>query len=61
MRAFFYLEFDVKNCYNDNVNYRKERFMKRLSKNAATLFGEYMTKLQCDGSSSYACGGGADF
>ncbi len=32
--------------------------MKRLSKNAATLFGEYMTKLQCDGSSSYACGGG---
>ena len=36
--------------------------MKRLSKNAATLFGEYMTKLQCDGSSSYACGGGgADF
>ena len=35
--------------------------MKRLSKNAATLFGENMTKLQYDGSSGYACGGGADF
>ena len=41
--------------------------MKRLSKRAATLFGENMTKLQCDGSScigyvrSAACGGGADF
>ena len=41
--------------------------MKKLSKKAATLFGENMTKLQCDGSSSNgyvrstACGGGADF
>ena len=41
--------------------------MKRLSKKAASLFGEYMTKLQYDGSScigyvrSTACGGGADF
>ena len=34
--------------------------MKKLSKKAATLFGENMTKLQCDGSST-ACGGGADF
>ena len=39
--------------------------MKRLSKKAATLFGENMTKLQYDGSScigyvrSTACGGGA--
>ena len=33
--------------------------MKRLSKKAASLFGEYMTKLQYDGSSGYACGGGA--
>ena len=33
--------------------------MKRLSKNAATLFGETLTKLQYDGASSYACGGGA--
>ena len=33
--------------------------MKRLSKKAATLFGENMTKLQSDGSRSYACGGGA--
>ena len=35
--------------------------MKRLSKKAATLLGKNMTKLQYDGSSSYACGGGADF
>ena len=35
--------------------------MKRLSKKAASLFGEYMTNLQYDGSSGYACGGGADF
>ena len=41
--------------------------MKLLSKKAATLFGENMTKLQYDGSScigyvrSTACGGGADF
>ena len=35
--------------------------MKRLSKKAATLFGETLTELQYDGSSSYACGGGADF
>ena len=41
--------------------------MKKLSKKAASLFGENMTKLQCDGSScidnvrSTACGGGADF
>ena len=39
--------------------------MKRLSKKAATLFGETLTKLQYDGSScigyvrSTACGGGA--
>ncbi len=41
--------------------------MKRLSKKAATLVGETLTKLQFDGSScigyvrSTACGGGADF
>ncbi len=35
--------------------------MQRLSKIAATLVGEVLTKLQCDGSSGYACGGGADF
>ncbi|CDE89306.1 unknown [Clostridium sp. CAG:729] len=47
--------------------------MKRLSKKAATLVGEVLTKLQYalggktlkkpqfDGSSGYACGGGADF
>ena len=35
--------------------------MKRLSKKAATLVGEVLTKLQCDWSISYACGGGADF
>ncbi len=33
--------------------------MRRLSKRAATLFGEILTKLHLDGSSSYACGGGA--
>ena len=39
--------------------------MKKLSKSAATLFGEIMTKPQCGGSSyqdyvhSTACGGGA--
>ena len=39
--------------------------MKRLSKKDATLFGETLIKLQCDGSScigyvrSTACGGGA--
>ena len=26
---------------------------------AASSVGEMMTKLQCDGSSGYACGGGA--
>ncbi len=35
--------------------------MRKFSKKAATLFGENMTKLQYDGSSGYACGGGADF
>ncbi len=35
--------------------------MKRLSKNAATLVGEVLTKLQYDGSSGYGFGGGADF
>ena len=35
--------------------------MKRFSKKAASLVGEILTELQCDGSSSYACGGGADF
>ena len=33
--------------------------MKKLSKIAATLVGEILTNLQCDGSSGYACGGGA--
>ena len=33
--------------------------MKRLSKKAASLVGEILTKLQCDGSSGYVCGGGA--
>ncbi len=35
--------------------------MQRLSKIAATLVGEVLTKLQCGGSSGYDCGGGADF
>ena len=41
--------------------------MKKLSKKAATLFGENMTKLQCDGPlpnayvRSTSFGGGADF
>ena len=35
--------------------------MRRLSKKAATLVGETLTKLQYDVSSSYACGGGAAF
>ncbi|CDE89824.1 unknown [Clostridium sp. CAG:729] len=41
--------------------------MKRLSKKAATLVGEVLTKLQCDGSSSNgyvrstACGGGGQW
>ena len=33
--------------------------MKRFIVRAASLVGEIMTKLQCDGSSGYACGGGA--
>ena len=32
--------------------------MRKFSKEAATLVGEVLTKLQFDGSSSYACGGG---
>ena len=39
--------------------YTKGAIMKKFSEIAATLFGEIMTKLQCDGSSGYACGGGA--
>ncbi len=35
--------------------------MRKFSKEAATLVGETLTELQCDGSSSYVCGGGADF
>ena len=41
--------------------------MKRFNKKAASLVGEILTELQCDGSScigyvrSTACGGGADF
>ena len=35
--------------------------MKRFSKKAASLVGEILTELQCDGSSGYGCGGGADF
>ena len=35
--------------------------MRKFSKKAATLVGEVLTELLCDGSSSYACGGGADF
>ena len=35
--------------------------MRKFSKEAATLVGETLTELQCDGSSSYARGGGADF
>ena len=35
--------------------------MRKFSKEAVTLVGETLTKLQFDGSSSYACGGGADF
>ena len=33
--------------------------MKKFSERAASLVGKMMTKLQCDGSSGYACGGGA--
>ena len=33
--------------------------MRKFSKEAATLVGETLTELQCDGSRSYACGGGA--
>ncbi len=33
--------------------------MKRLSKKAASLVGETWIGLQFDGSSGYACGGGA--
>ena len=33
--------------------------MRKFSKNAATLVGEVLTKLQYDVSSGYACGGGA--
>ena len=35
--------------------------MQRLSKIAATLVGEVLTKLQCGGSSGYDCGGGQTF
>ena len=35
--------------------------MKRLSKKAASLVGETLTKLQYDGLSGYACGGGQPF
>ena len=35
--------------------------MRKFSKEAVTLVGEILSELQCDGSSSYACGGGADF
>ena len=35
--------------------------MKRLSKRAVASIGKVLTELQFDGSSSYACGGGADF
>ena len=35
--------------------------MKKLSKRAASLVGETLTKLQFDGSSGYGCGGGAAF
>ena len=35
--------------------------MRKFSKEAVTLFGETLTKLQYDVSSGYACGGGADF
>ena len=35
--------------------------MKRFIGRAASSVGEIMPKLQCDGSSGYACGGGADF
>ena len=35
--------------------------MRKFSKEAATLVGETLTELQCDGSSSYVCGGGQTF
>ena len=35
--------------------------MRKFSKNAATLVGEVLTKLQYYGSSGYGFGGGADF
>ncbi len=35
--------------------------MRRFIVRAASSVGEIMPKLQCDGSSGTACGGGADF
>ncbi len=35
--------------------------MRKFSKEAVTSIGKALTKLQCDWSISYACGGGADF
>ena len=39
----------------------KGAFMRKFSKKAATSIVENQTELQFDGSSGYACGGGADF
>ena len=50
------------NLIFDIIIYRtkgKEQFMENFIGRAASLVGEMMTKLQCDGSSGYACGGGA--
>ena len=33
--------------------------MKKFSKKAVTSIGKVLSELQCDGSSGYACGGGA--
>ncbi len=35
--------------------------MRKFSKEAVTSIGKALTEFQCDVSSSYTCGGGADF
>ena len=35
--------------------------MRKFGKEAVTSIGKALTELQYDGSSGYACGGGADF
>ena len=39
----------------------KGAIMRKFSKEAVTSIGKALTEFQCDVSSSYTCGGGADF